>query len=477
MVGCGSARRRQPEWCRHRRERRRAAGRDRDGHQPRQRFSGRLRDRHRRQVSGGIAAARRLRSGRRTGRVHPPDPAVEPDGRRRCDPRSPARRRRHRGNGDGQRQRLTGRGDALATVVGGDWRADRQPPGARAQLPLAGAADARRRPRSAPEPLQHHQVRRRRRSAQFVHHDHRRRRHRRRHPGQPDDQPVAGRRPGIQGLPQPVRRPVRECPERRGRGGLEVGHQPAARHRLLLRPRRRAERQERLRQDQARVPTGPRRRFGRRSAAPQQDLLLRHLRVQRRQRRADHRPAGQQSVRHRRERHLPLGPHQSPLQHQARPPVQRAALAVRPLRVRRPVHPAQQQHHLGLAPGRRLQHHAQRGGRGHVDPVAPAGQQPAGAFPDPERRHAHPQHGGGGDPALHRHRAGADLAAGTFPAPRPRSASRSTTTPPGTTSSWGATTPTRAAATSRTPTRPASSPSRPTCRSMRTPAPPGRSRW
>ena len=194
-----------------------------------------------------------------------------------------------------------------------------------------------------------------------LHHDHRRRRYRRRHPGQPDDQPVAGRRPGIQGLPQPVRRAVRQCSERRGRGGLEVRHQPAARHRLLLRPRRRAERQERLRQDQARVPAGPRRRFGRRSAAPQQDLLLRHLRVQRRQRRADHRPAGQQSVRHRRERHLPLGPHQSPLQHQARPPVQRAALAVRPLRVRRPVHPAQQQHHLGLAPGRRLQHHAQRG--------------------------------------------------------------------------------------------------------------------
>ena len=174
---------------------------------------------------------------------------------------------------------------------------------------------------------------------------------------------------------------------------------------------------------------------------------------------------------------LPLGPHQSPLQHQARPPVQRAALAVRPLRVRRPVHPPQQQHHLGLAPGRRLQHHAQRGRRGHVDPVAAAGQQPAGAFPDAERGHAHPQHGGGGDPACPsppgRRRPGRS----TFPAPRPRSARRSTTTPPGTTSSWGATTPTPAAATSRTPTRPASSPSRPTCRSMRTLAPPGRSRW
>ena len=48
----------------------------------------------------------------------------------------------------------------------------------------------------------------------------------------------------------------RQRPDRRGRGGLEVGHQRDARHRLLLRARRRDERQERLRPGQARVPAG-----------------------------------------------------------------------------------------------------------------------------------------------------------------------------------------------------------------------------
>ena len=89
--------------------------------------------------------------------------------------------------------------------------------------------------------------------------------------GNPDDQPVAGRGAGVQGLPQPVRRAVRQRLDRGRRRGLEVGHQPVPRLRLLLRPRRLAERQERVRTGQARIPAGPRRRVGRRAAAPQPD--------------------------------------------------------------------------------------------------------------------------------------------------------------------------------------------------------------
>ncbi len=87
-------------------------------------------------------------------------------------------------------------------------------------------------------------------------------------------------------------------------------------------------------------------------------------------------------------------------------------LGVRALCLRRPVHPAQQQPDVGLASGRRLQHHPQRGGRGHVDPVGPAGEQPARALPHPERGHAHPQHRRRRDPAVDRHRSGPHLAAG-----------------------------------------------------------------
>ena len=92
-----------------------------------------------------------------------------------------------------------------------------------------------------------------RRSAQLVHDDHRRRRYRRRHPGQPDDQPVQDA--------------VQEFKVFRNQFDAQYGNALSAvvavvsksgtnqlqRHRLLLRPRRRAERQERLRRTKPRT--------------------------------------------------------------------------------------------------------------------------------------------------------------------------------------------------------------------------------
>ena len=70
--------------------------------------------------------------------------------------------------------------------------------------------------------------------------------------GDPDGEHQPGRGAGVQGVPQPVRRAVRRGAGGRRHGGDQVGHQQPARHRLLLRPRRRAERAERLPAHQAR---------------------------------------------------------------------------------------------------------------------------------------------------------------------------------------------------------------------------------
>ena len=104
-----------------------------------------------------------------------------------------------------------------------------------------------------------------------VHHDHRRRRHRRR--ASRATRRSTCRRTRVQEFKvfrNQFDAQYGNALSAGGGGGLEVGHQPVARHRLLLRPRRRAERQERLRAGPS--PSDQQGRVGgsaRRSAAPQ----------------------------------------------------------------------------------------------------------------------------------------------------------------------------------------------------------------
>ena len=77
------------------------------------------------------------------------------------------------------------------------------------------------------------------------------------------------------------------------RSGTNDLHGPA----VVLRPRRLAEREERLRPHQAAVRRGPLQRRRRRTARAQQGVLLRHLRIQPPELGAHHRPAGRQPVR------------------------------------------------------------------------------------------------------------------------------------------------------------------------------------
>ena len=94
----------------------------------------------------------------------------------------------------------------------------------------------------------------------------------------------------------------------------------------------------------------------------------------------------------------------------SRPPLQRRALPVRPLRVRRPVHPAQRQHHLRLPPGHDFSTTHSLVGEAPRS-CRPGWSTACASTTSPERRHAHPQQRGGDHPAVDRHRPAADLAA------------------------------------------------------------------
>ena len=153
--------------------------------------------------------------------------------------------------------------------------------GARAQLPGARPADAGRRAQLHQQVLAR-EVRRPGRPAQRLHDDRRRRRPRRRHLGRPDREHQPGRGAGVQGVPQPVRRAVRRGAGGGGHRRHQVGHQRPARHRLLLRPRRRAERAQRLPAHQAGLRPAAHRRLGRRPDPPEPHALLRRLRIHQR---------------------------------------------------------------------------------------------------------------------------------------------------------------------------------------------------
>ena len=144
---------------------------------------------------------------------------------------------------------------------------------------------------STVDPAGDDEVRRRRRSARRLHDADRRRRHRRYRVGQPDDQRRRGRGPGIQGVPQPVRRPIRPCVERRRDGRDPLGHEPVQRHRFLFRARRGAERAVSVCGRESAVRRAAGGRIDRRSPGARPESLLRVVRARQRRQRPRHRAA------------------------------------------------------------------------------------------------------------------------------------------------------------------------------------------
>ena len=213
-------------------------------------------------------------------------------------------RERHR-----QRREPAGRGGQGTAAVGDRRRAARGAARARPQLPGAGPAPARRgAPHRGEQPVRGDQVRRARRPAQRLHDDPRWRRHRRLDVGQPGHQHDPGCRPGVQGLPQPVRRPVRRGAERRRQRGHQVGRQQPERHRLLLRTRQGPQRPQRQGRHRAALQPVAHRRHLRRSHRAQPHAHVRRLRVPDHRQGGDRLVAGQQSVCDTAERQLPVQP-------------------------------------------------------------------------------------------------------------------------------------------------------------------------
>ena len=330
-----------------------AAGRD--GHDPEHRHRARAGPGHRRR--GALprrgAAAGAVRSRRRAGRLRHRPAGGDPGDRRRRPHRPRAGRRHARGDGHRLGQRGAHRSDQVGALDHHRLGPDPGAAGARAQLPVAGADDARRRPELHQQVLAG-EVRRPGRPAQRLHHHRRRRRPRRRDLGRPDGERQPGRGAGVQGVPQPVRRPVRRGAGRGGHRGDPLGHQRPGRHRLLLRPRRLAQRPQRLPAVEAGLRAAAHRRLAGRPDLPEQDPLLRRLRVQPRRQPEDHLPAGEQPVRHPRERRVPGRQPRAHVRHQVEPPLHRQQLGVPALRLRRPVGDAHRQPQLGQRQRQRL---------------------------------------------------------------------------------------------------------------------------
>ena len=121
--------------------------------------------------------------------------------------------------------------------------------------------------------------------------------------GQSDRQRQPGRGPGVQGLPQPVRRAVRRGAGRGGQRGHQVGHEPVRGQRLLLRPRSRSStRRNAFATSKRAVRSDARRRVVRRPDRDEPDALLRRGREAERQQHDAGVVAGDQSVRDARER-------------------------------------------------------------------------------------------------------------------------------------------------------------------------------